>query len=762
MMRLHPITVLGGLLLALGCDSGSNGAAVNAGGRGGVTAAAGAAGGAMPGASGGAAGIANSAAGGSYGGQGGSTLDPTGMPVMPMEPVAPRAYLRKVKGLLTGLAPTETEAQSVASAADPKAALATLIDTWTSSDHMEFYGPFRDQMIFFFTNAFQQKGFTPTEDFKHQLLENAGFDLGPFGVYGDDAFPRLVQNLQESFARTAWDIVSNQRPFTDVLTTRQFMMTTALMSLYEQIEMPNDQPYAFAARGTMPLGWKVDFSGNAIPLEQTLDSTNANYMVFDDQPPMNPISFQLSPTCQGMAQVNAYTGYSQLFQRLFGFTPRYPYVAQPMCWEHASLPYYTTSDLTDWRPVTLHALGAGEARIQPYDLPSLRKANALGLTLPRVGFYTTPAYLALWNTNDSNQHRVTANQTLLVALGAALTSDSEISPVSTVGLDSVHAVMNTECYGCHKVLDPLRQFWANEFDFNDRNDFPAFVFNGIANPRPTTKGGVLAAGDVNANGATIADLGGLLAKVNDTSDQTQPINQFAIAFTQKLCFFADSAPCAQSDPEFRRVALAFQNSKFDFKTLIHELFSSPLVTGASNTMTFQLRDVVVSVARRDQLCESLSTRLGRPDLCALSVAFPFQSGFGFTQPGSPYAAQRAIFRIASSLPADGFSRGSETPVTSPDPTLFYRAGSEMVCETVAAAVVDGSNPVYTSSNLDQAMDGMVQQIMGYASGDPHYAQALQILKSHYQEALTGHAATDALRSTFSLACESPTSLSFGL
>src|SRR5262249_16347322 len=154
------------------------------------------------------------------------------------------------------------------------------------------------------------------------------------------------------------------------------------------------------------------------------------------------------------------------------------------------------------------------------------------------------------------QHRVTANQTLLVALGAALTSDSEISPVSTIGLDQTHAVMNTECYGCHKVLDPLRQFWANQFDFNDPNDFPSFVFQGISNPRPTTKGGALAAANVNATGATIADLGNLLAQVVDTNTvaMDQPVNRFALAFAQKLCFYADSAACAEEDTEFRRVA----------------------------------------------------------------------------------------------------------------------------------------------------------------------------------------------------------------
>jgi len=55
----------------------------------------------------------------------------------------------------------------------------------------------------FFRNSFQQTGFTPNEDFKPQLLENGGFDFGPLGIYADDAFPRLVQNLQDSFALTA-------------------------------------------------------------------------------------------------------------------------------------------------------------------------------------------------------------------------------------------------------------------------------------------------------------------------------------------------------------------------------------------------------------------------------------------------------------------------------------------------------------------------------------------------------------------------------
>ena len=78
-------------------------------------------------------------------------------------------------------------------------------------------------MLPFFRNLFQQVGFTPTQDFKPQLLENGGFDFGPLGTgaVGDDVYFRLVQNLQDSFAMTAWQMVKEgTEPFSDVLTTQ--------------------------------------------------------------------------------------------------------------------------------------------------------------------------------------------------------------------------------------------------------------------------------------------------------------------------------------------------------------------------------------------------------------------------------------------------------------------------------------------------------------------------------------------------------------
>jgi hypothetical protein len=702
--------------------------------------------------------------------------NPGGTEVLPFEATDARTQVRKVKGLLTGLAPTETEIQTVLAAPDAAEALRGLIDVWTSPAHPEFYEFFQDKFLVFFTNAFQQTGFTPTEDFKPQLLENGGFDLGPIGVFGDDAFPKLVQNLEESFARTALHIMENDQPFTDVLTTRQLMMTTALMSLYIQIEMPNDQPFNFGGQQQEKLAWQIDMTGVGsdgsptdadrtaveIPIEQAVKT-----MLFDDRPPvMQGSSFggNFGGTCT--PEIKNEQGYSLLFQRLFGYTQRTPFSANIQCIEHASLPYYTASDLSDWRLVTL---SDGANHPEMYDLPALRETNQLGLALPRVSFFTTPAYLALWNTNDSNKHRVTANQTLLVALGEALTAENEISAVSTVGLDPEHSPSsNPECYGCHKILDPLKQFWESYFDFQDRNDFQVNRFGGQTVRPERTNGGALSFRNVNAEGTTLGDLGQLLARVEDDNQAVKDealrlVNRFAISFAQKLCYYADSAACTETDPEFRRVALAFQNSNFNFKTLIRELFSSPLVTGAANTETFGRRNVVVSVARRDQLCQALSNRLGRPDICAQRVPFPFSNGFGGPQgQSSTLSAQRAISRIAGSMPADAFSRGSEQPVASIEPTLFYRAASELICETVAAQVVDTDSAPFTSSNLEGSLDAMVQSIIGYTSSDPLYPEALQILKDHYAEALVGRTATQALQSTFALACQSPTSVSFGL
>ena len=684
---------------------------------------------------------------GSGNGVGGGGGDDTGTPPPPpFEPAAAASSVRKVKNLLTGLTPTDDEIAAVT--ANGAAGLQTLIDTWTTDTAT--LAQYREKMLFFFRNSFQQTGFNPAEDFKPQLLTNGGFDFA--NTPGDDIFARLVQNLEDSFALTAWQLIADGRPFTDVLTTTRFMMTTALKATYLQIEMPRDT----RAPAAPTVSWKVDESGTDIPIEQIVDPTSPNYMTFAD---VAPTLNARAPTivCRGTAgMINPFTGFNTLFQVMLGLVPQYSTttagVTTTICDRPPSRPYFTVQDTTDWQWVNVRALAAGETRMMPYDLPTLRKATELPLALPRVGFYTTPAFLALWNTNDSNQHRVTANQTLLIALGSSLTPASAIVPLSQAGLDPSHAVTGTECYGCHKTLDPLRQFWGTQLDFSDRNDFPARAGGGLAaNPRPTATGGGFAFGNVNTTGANMMALGPLLQQVVDTADPGQAVSRFAIAVAQKLCFFANSAECVETDPEFRRIAHLFEAGGFSFSVLLKELLSSPLVTGTKATTTADTNGFTISIARRDQLCAALSNRLGKPDLCSLAVPIPS-------------TAQAATLKIATSLPGDSFSRGSEVPITASSPTLFYSSASELLCEAVAAVVVDATTgSVFSSAGPPAAIADMVQRVMGYPPGDPLYAGAVKILQDNYDAHVAAKAtATNAMRSTFALACEAPTTLSFGL
>src|SRR4029078_1708984 len=255
--------------------------------------------------------------GGAICGIGVGNVKPGDVTVPPTPISADMAYVavRKVKNLLIGMPPTDEDVALVTNSG--AAGLQMLVSTWQTSDTTKLL--FRDKMVGFFRNAFQQTGFTPTEDFKIQLLQNGGFDFGPFGTsaVGDDAFPRLVQNLQDSFALTAWQLVQEGHPFTQVLTTNKFGMTTARKSFYIQVEMPADAPFN---NGSAKPAWTVDYSGNPIALESALQNLG-----FSDEAPAagrSNVGGGSVPTCTGGsgAPTGTFNGTSLLFQRLLGFT----------------------------------------------------------------------------------------------------------------------------------------------------------------------------------------------------------------------------------------------------------------------------------------------------------------------------------------------------------------------------------------------------------------------------------------------------------
>jgi hypothetical protein len=526
-----------------------------------------------------------------------------------------------------------------------------------------------------------------------ELLPSSLTDqLGIRRLLGDPAtVARLLDNLEQSFARTA------------------------LASLYLLLDERHlDDAIKLQQPGP---AFDVRTEGAPIAFAESIDRTSPNYLHFSAIGATNGCATTTRTSKQD----------ADLFLLLLGATPRVT-----GCNPSITAPLFTESDFADFRPFEVATLGAGAARAAFYDLPALRGTSELALSTARVGFFTTPAFFANWPTNEDNQLRVTTNQTLIVALGRSFDGTDTTEPPTHDGLSADHAQPGTACYACHRTLDPMRMYFRQSFTYgyHDQRD-----------QRVIEQSASFALAGFTARGQGVEGLGAALAR--------HP--RFAKAWVERLCFYANSSACADDDPEVLRIAQAFEAANFDFKTLMRELFASPLVTTLKNTRTFELAEPTVSIARREHFCAALSLRLGLNDACGLGL-------------GPLSAKQKIAEVVATSMPNDAYSRGADAPVTLSDTSLFFRGASENLCAIVASDVVDvnASSP-FRHTLIEPAITRLVGGVMGLPKGDPRAAEAAQILRGHYDDALAaGSTPTTALRSTFVLACTSPSSVAIGL
>jgi hypothetical protein len=164
-------------------------------------------------------------------------------------------------------------------------------------------------MVGFFRNMFQQSGFSPTETSSCSCWRTAASTSAAAPATSATTRSRGSCRTCRTASRcTAWQLVKEGRPFTETLTTNRFRMTTALKSLYVQIEMPNDTNQR--STSTTVLHWNVDFSGNPIPIEQAL--TN---MTSATRPPPHAGDAPAATAAAAPGRVRHYLGTSVLFQR---------------------------------------------------------------------------------------------------------------------------------------------------------------------------------------------------------------------------------------------------------------------------------------------------------------------------------------------------------------------------------------------------------------------------------------------------------------
>ncbi len=643
---------------------------------------------------------------------------------VPFEPVSPAIYVAKVKNILVGMAPTDAEVAAVV--ADPTA-LPGLIDTWMTLPQYD------EKMTVFFELAFQQTQITAV-DFV-DIIPNNGLGNG-------QAIPLLVQDARESFARTVVAATSGGAPLTSAFTSKQLMMTPALMQLYAFLDArrvdDNTKIFDDLVKAYPGTTFTIEAAQGPIPIAQSIDPTSPNFMHFYNPEILTQV--YPDPTCNMLDPIQVTVNSSSLLSIMYGEIPAHlgpNSVACPIKAGTSKGMQLAPTDFTTWKLVTMRPPQGPETSTTFYDLPTLRGASELVLRTPRPGFFTTPAFFANWPTNKSNQMRVTANQALIVATGTAIDGTDATTPATTPGLDMTHAAPGSSCFGCHQLLDPTRSILSSTY---------SWFYNPQTDPTLIAQPGQFAFQNVIAPVASIDDFAKLLA--------THPL--VPQAWVQKLCYYVNSAPCDPLDPELQRIVGDFANG-FTWNALVKDLLASPITTNATETRTHDTNGEVIAVARRDHLCATLNNRLGFVDICQLDAANQAKLG--------------TIAQIVSGMPSDGYGRGATIPVLPNQPTLFYISGLQSLCATIATQVIDAAvDPNqpgakhWSSAQPDAAIADFVGILMALTPSDPRSARATTVLKSHFVNTSEqqGLSASDAMRSTFMAACMSPSFIGIGM
>ncbi len=660
-----------------------------------------------------------------------------GLGPLPFSADPPNVYVAKVKNVLVGLPPTDAEVQAVAMASTPaqaQAQLGTLVDGWMQLPQ------YQTKLLRFFELAFQQTQ-VASADFSDQIFPA---QIDPMGATA----PVMLQSFQESFARTMLQVATTDSPFNQAaMSTQTFALTTALKVFYAFQDVWQVGNLVGCGVGAAHDAFKqanpnlkmyVTANG-PIPLSESVDPMSPNYMHwYDPDVTAYGVAAKNTPGCQVDPIVygaDARYLYYVLLGELGG-QPSTTGTGQCQVYQKGTQGPLQPADFQDWTMTTIQQPTNGQATTAFYDLPTLRTATTLVLHTPRVGFFTTPAFFANWQTNTSNEARVTINQTFIVSTGAQVDGTDSTSPPTTPGLDSAHAAPGSMCFLCHQLLDPSRSIFSSTYSWN---------FGLQTDPMWTGQPGLFAFQGVIAPMSTIYDLGNILS--------THPL--VASGWAEKLCYYINSEACTPTDPEFQLIVNTFK-SGYSWNQLLKAVLVSPITTHAATSQTATTNGEVVAVTRRDHLCAAWNARLGFQDICGLNVTVP---------PVLPGAA----LAVVPSLPSDGYARGTPVPILPNEPTLFFRSGVENLCEAIANVVVDNNNPpagatTWSSANATAAINEFATLVSGLAPSDPRTASLQQMLQSHFTSAkqVSGMTATSALRSTFIVACMAPPAVSMGM
>jgi hypothetical protein len=590
------------------------------------------------------------------------------------EPQPLESAVAKAKALLHGGSLTDADLATARSGPD---GLRTLVDGWVRDDAFEVAA--KD----LFAVALRTQ------------LQGSVLDI----LDGSQRFlsGKLDAAIAASPAETAWGVVARNEPLPNLATTRKFVVSTAELVILAWFE-------TLAAE--RQLSHTVVLSGATPPS----DAQAAADRSWTFAPPSGRTCVINTTPSGGGYRVSS----TALLPMLFGRIP-----CRDANSYNLAAPVIRPEDYTDFRTVQLVP---GQAVTPFYDLAALRSAQTIGVRVPRVGFFSTLAFRINWRTNVDNDFRVTTHQALIGALGAGLAAGDATEATSDAGLDAAHTSASTDCYACHRLIDPMRLYFSTamttaQFPRESGPSLqPSFAFLGVQSE----------AAGLDGFAETLAE---------------HP--RFATAWTQHVCAWANGTACDEGDPEFQRIATVFRERGYQFRTLVAEVMSSPLTTGLAPTQQDEERPFGIAIARQQTFCHLLEQRLAT-DVCASS----------------------GVKAALGLIPADSFIRGAAAPLITVDPNLFQFAAAEAFCRTVAtlnAIVSTSSAALFPADDSALTLSRIVEKLMGLPPSHPRHRAAVAALFGHYAAARdAGATALTALQSAFVMGCVSPDVLGVGL
>lgn len=602
-------------------------------------------------------------------------------------PVA--SYVRKAKSLLTGAVVTEAELSAVKENPD---AFADLIREWQKT-------PGYTQKTRWFLEENLQL---------HRNIEGGNYVgqiRGTNKANPPTKFvnPKMFQNGQESAIKTVMDlIVKPNKPFNNVATQTEWMLTPAMMAQLLVFDYPNDPA-------------KLDFK-----IGSNLSAAEKNYTL-TQRINTRRFYFPLPSGKDGFRQQNGSTT-TLVTKKELGFVwgALNQFSNETSSDAHRLI---KPSDYTTWKRVKIRKATRNNQPLRFWDMPAIRNADTLYLNAERVGLFSHPNFLERWETNEDNQFRLTINQTLIAMLNKSFAPDDVSITINEEVLSAEHAAPGTDCYGCHRLVDPMRNYFRNNFD--DTHGKPRATIDN--QPASFSFGGEV------EEGSSLMDLGRVIANHPD----------FAPAWVQKLCFWSNSQNCVESDPEFKRVATSFKDSDFNFNELMVTFYSSDLIKMDIEERSERAKPAFGSISRYQHVCQLLERRFS--DLAGSRVNPCNESAGG-------------VSTLSETIPADEWTRGALAPATPTLPNMFSTTTMENMCRNIALNHY-GSKTFPVSAIGAFLDDYLLPSILGVPRGDAIRAGVRKVLVDHYRAVKNANGVNtsekDALVSVFTLGCSSP-------